>query len=67
VVANGTLPDQRVVVGALATIADLVQASHLESPATLIVGEVVRVRDLLAGNPEAVLPVAEPALVGDSL
>ncbi|MBI4500893.1 MAG: uroporphyrinogen-III C-methyltransferase [Gemmatimonadetes bacterium] len=67
VVANGTLPDQRVVVATLATIADLVQASNLEPPATLIVGEVVRVRGILAGNADVVLPAAEPLLVGDSL
>ena len=47
VVANGTLPTQRVVVGTLATIPAEVAAAGLEPPATLVVGEVVKVRELL--------------------
>lgn len=48
VVAAGTTPDQRTVVGSLATIAERVQEAAVEPPATLIVGEVVRLRDRLA-------------------
>ncbi|AHG88640.1 uroporphyrin-III C-methyltransferase [Gemmatirosa kalamazoonensis] len=45
VVSRGTLPDQRVVTGTLATIADLAAAADLAQPATLVIGEVVRLRD----------------------
>ena len=43
VIARGTLPDQRTVVGTLDDIADLVTAAGLEPPATIVIGEVVRV------------------------
>lgn len=45
VVSKGTTPDQRVVVGTLATIAALVDAAGLPSPALLVVGEVVALRE----------------------
>jgi uroporphyrin-III C-methyltransferase/precorrin-2 dehydrogenase/sirohydrochlorin ferrochelatase len=41
VVASATLPNQRTVVGTLATIASRVRDAGLEPPATLVVGEVV--------------------------
>ncbi len=47
VVASGSLPDQRTVVGTLATISSLAQETALEPPATLIVGEVVRLRETI--------------------
>jgi uroporphyrin-III C-methyltransferase len=40
-VSRATLPDQRVVVGTLANVADRVRAARLEAPALLIVGQVV--------------------------
>jgi uroporphyrinogen III methyltransferase/synthase len=43
----GTRPDQRTVVGTLADIAALVEAAGLKPPATIIVGEVVRLREKL--------------------
>ena len=43
----GTRPDQTTVTGILATIADLVDAAHLLPPATIIIGEVVQLRDKL--------------------
>ncbi len=46
VVARGTTDEQRVAVASLATIAEA--ARLLESPALLVVGDVVRVRSLLA-------------------
>ena len=46
VVARGTTDEQRVAVGSLATIADA--ARRLESPALLVVGDVVGVRSLVA-------------------
>ncbi|HEY3220166.1 MAG TPA: siroheme synthase CysG [Gemmatimonadales bacterium] len=48
VIASATLPEQHVVVGTLATIATLAREARLESPATLVVGEVVRVPERLA-------------------
>ena len=43
VIASGTLPEQRTVVGSLGDIADLVAGAGLEPPATVVIGEVVRV------------------------
>jgi uroporphyrin-III C-methyltransferase/precorrin-2 dehydrogenase/sirohydrochlorin ferrochelatase len=42
VIASATLPTQRVVAGTLATIEALVRDARLDSPATLVVGDVVR-------------------------
>jgi uroporphyrin-III C-methyltransferase/precorrin-2 dehydrogenase/sirohydrochlorin ferrochelatase len=47
VVGNATLPDQRTVVGTLATITERVEDAGIEPPATLVVGEVVRLREVL--------------------
>jgi len=52
VIASGTLPDQRVVVATLATLAARVAEEGLEPPATVVVGEVVRVREVLSGEAE---------------
>jgi uroporphyrin-III C-methyltransferase/precorrin-2 dehydrogenase/sirohydrochlorin ferrochelatase len=41
-IANATLPNQRVVVATLATIAARIAEAELESPATLVIGDVVR-------------------------
>ena len=43
----GTRPDQETVVGTLATIADQVDAAQMKPPATIIIGEVVALRDKL--------------------
>ena len=48
VVAQGTLPTQRVVCATLATLAAEVESEGLQSPCLTIVGEVVRLRDELA-------------------
>jgi uroporphyrinogen III methyltransferase/synthase len=40
----GTTPDQRVVEGEVGTLADRVAAADIQSPATTIIGEVVRLR-----------------------
>jgi uroporphyrin-III C-methyltransferase len=67
VIRQGTTPDQQTVVGTLASIADDVARAGLTAPATLIVGEVVRLRerlswfDTLAQEPAA-MP-AEPLYV----
>jgi uroporphyrin-III C-methyltransferase len=47
VVRCGTLAEQATVVGTLATIADEVERVGLTAPATLVVGEVVRLRERL--------------------
>ena len=52
VIARGTLPEQRTVVGTLATLATRVAEEGLEPPATVVIGEVVRVRELLSGEAE---------------
>ncbi len=67
VVASATLPNERTVVGTLGTIARLAQRGGLEPPATLIVGDVVRVRAALAeSNPnrESLERPVRRALVG---
>ena len=43
VIASGTLPEQRTVVGSLGDIVDLVAGAGLEPPATVVIGDVVRV------------------------
>lgn len=44
VIANGTTDEQHVVVGTLADIADRVAVGGIASPATIVIGEVVRLR-----------------------
>jgi uroporphyrin-III C-methyltransferase len=48
VISRGTQPDSRSVSGELCEIADLTAAAELESPALLVVGDVVAVGDQLA-------------------
>ncbi len=48
VIRQGTTPDQATVVGTLATIAADVEQAGLTAPATLVVGEVVRLREQLS-------------------
>ena len=43
----GTRPDQETVTGTLATIADRIEQAGLKPPATVIVGEVVALREKL--------------------
>ena len=51
VIASGTLPAQRTVVATLGTLAQRVAEEGLEPPATVVVGEVVQVRELLSAEP----------------
>ena len=44
VIAQGTSPDERTVIGTLGTIAGDVERAGLRAPATVVVGEVVRLR-----------------------
>jgi uroporphyrin-III C-methyltransferase/precorrin-2 dehydrogenase/sirohydrochlorin ferrochelatase len=61
-VAQGTLENQRVITGTLATIAADAARARLESPALLVVGEVVSLHDALAWfNTDAPLEVSQSA------
>jgi len=62
IIAQGTLQDQRVITGTLATIADVTVASNVQSPALLVVGEVVSLQRQLAWfNSAAPLEVSRSA------
>lgn len=65
VIASGTLAEEQTVVGTLATIAGEVARCGLRSPATIVVGEVVRLRERLLQFPNApharLLPHPEPS------
>ncbi|HXO21131.1 MAG TPA: uroporphyrinogen-III C-methyltransferase [Thermoanaerobaculia bacterium] len=52
VVENGTLPDERVIIGTLADVVGSAAAAGIGSPATLVVGEVVNLRERLLGQEE---------------
>ena len=60
VIDNGTRPNQRVAVGTVETIADLVREAQFQGPALTILGTVVTLRDRLrsdrASAPEHELP-----------
>lgn len=43
IVENGYMPEQRVTIGTLATIADQAEASGVANPAVIVIGDVVRV------------------------
>jgi siroheme synthase len=47
-VENGTLPNERVVEGTLADIVDRAARARVRPPAVIVVGEVVRLRAVLA-------------------
>jgi uroporphyrin-III C-methyltransferase len=61
VISCGTMPNERVVTGTLATIASLAGDAALAPPATLIIGDVVRLRDSLRSAPSE--PDSETALL----
>jgi uroporphyrin-III C-methyltransferase/precorrin-2 dehydrogenase/sirohydrochlorin ferrochelatase len=56
-IAQGTLPEQRVVTATLATLAVAAQQAKLQSPALLVVGRVVALHESLTwfNSPEAAL------------
>ena len=61
-IAHGTLADQRIITGTLATIAEAAARAKLQSPALLVVGEVVSLHDSLAWfNPAAQIEVSQSA------
>jgi len=47
VISQGTSPDERIVVATLGTIAGDIALAGLKAPATIVIGEVVRVRERL--------------------
>ena len=61
-IAQGTLANQRIITGTLATIAEAAARAKLQSPALLVVGEVVSLHDSLAWfNPAAPIEVSQSA------
>jgi uroporphyrin-III C-methyltransferase len=63
VIAQGSLPGERVVTATLGTIAGKVSRAGLKAPATIVVGEVVRVRQRLrAAFASALDDLAQPEL-----
>jgi uroporphyrin-III C-methyltransferase/precorrin-2 dehydrogenase/sirohydrochlorin ferrochelatase len=61
-IAQGTLENQRVITGTLATIGDAAARSRLESPTLLVVGKVVSLHDSLAWfNTDAQLEASQSA------
>ena len=48
IVEQGTTPYQRVIAGTLVDLPALAAAASVQSPATIVVGEVVRLREQLA-------------------
>lgn len=55
-VVNGTLPDQAVIAGTLATLADRVEAEAPPGPGLIVIGESVRLRELLISREAASCP-----------
>jgi uroporphyrin-III C-methyltransferase len=64
-IASGTLPDQRVVTATLGDLPEAVAAAQLVAPALVVVGDVVRFRELLAPSALRGEPVAA-IVAGDS-
>jgi siroheme synthase len=52
-VEQGTTPGQRIVVADLDTLADQAREAGIRPPALIIIGEVVALRERLAGSREA--------------
>ena len=56
-IAAGTRPDQRVVTASLANLPEVVAAAQLVAPALVVIGDVVRYRELLAPSALNGVPV----------
>lgn len=61
VIARGTLPGEQVLTGTLGTIAGDAARAGLKAPATIVVGEVVKIRERLLGTGSA-LDLLQPDL-----
>ena len=55
IIENGTRPNQRVITGTLGDIAAKTADAGVKSPAMIIIGSVVRLRDILAPEERAKL------------
>ncbi len=62
ILENGTRPEQRVIIGTLAELASLVEQHQVQSPALLVIGEVVSLQHKLAwfGQPHGAAVFAQP-------
>jgi uroporphyrin-III C-methyltransferase / precorrin-2 dehydrogenase / sirohydrochlorin ferrochelatase len=59
IIENGTLPEQRVIVTSLKHLPKAAAEAAVESPVTIVIGEVVRLRDrLLRADPDGVVAAA---------
>ena len=69
VISRGSLPDERVLVGTLGEIGRLAAEAGLAAPATLVVGEVVRLRERLIPGADPSLPALchDPATISSFL
>lgn len=63
IISRGTLPDERVVVTTLGGLADAVAREGLATPALVVVGEVVRLREELDRCRWAIPPAQQPGRV----
>jgi uroporphyrin-III C-methyltransferase len=50
VICDGTMPDQRVLTSTLESVAAEAEAAGVRPPAVVVVGDVVRLRSVLAGH-----------------
>jgi uroporphyrin-III C-methyltransferase len=60
IVERGTTAAQRAVEGTLGSIASHARSAGVRAPATLVVGEVVRLREMLAWPPETAKSLSDP-------
>lgn len=62
ILENGTRPEQRVITGTLAQLADLIEMQQVQSPALLVIGEVAALQQKLAwyGNRTQAAVFAQP-------
>ena len=58
-IENGTLPNERVVIGTLADIVGEAEREQVRSPAVIVIGEVVRLRSVLAGTAAVAQAISE--------
>lgn len=57
IIQNGTRADEKIGIGTIKTIVDIVEKERLTNPAIIIIGEVVRHRDLLSKTKQELLSV----------
>lgn len=60
VIQEGTLPRERVVSGTLASISRLTAIEEIRAPATIVVGEVVRLAGILSTNAVSTVAASDP-------